>query len=39
MVYSLNYSVIILLLPSLVALSLFIASKITKTPERKEKFI
>jgi hypothetical protein len=35
MIYSLNYTIIILVLPLLVALALFIASKINKTNPKK----
>lgn len=38
MVYSLNYSILLLLLPPLTALILFIASKICKTKEKMERF-
>lgn len=37
MIYSLNYSILLLLLPPIIALILFIASKICKTKEKKEK--
>jgi hypothetical protein len=35
--YSFNYTLILLLLPPLVALSMFIASKIIKVQEKKDK--